>query len=244
MYEEVDKINLARHCFQIGVMFCPKKNNHITVKESPCYCGRDHSSAFVYWISVGTRPYIHGYRRDKRAHDCCCCCCCCSHINSHNQVRGHRTGSSHSGAEEYPREKHKQPKVVHAYITADVIHASTRNIKKGNRESVYDVPGLYWCIRLITRAWKNRLHRLPPKKDYHVYITRNIYHYAYARQTQVNWKKKQKTNKKRKERKGKRRKREKKTKKERKEKKRQEKQKKGETRRESKERKREKQMSY
>ena len=32
-------------------------------------------------------------------------CCCCSHINSHNQVRGHRTGSSHSGAEEYPREK-------------------------------------------------------------------------------------------------------------------------------------------
>ena len=30
---------------------------------------------------------------------------CCSHIYSHNQVRGHRTGSSHSGAEEYPREK-------------------------------------------------------------------------------------------------------------------------------------------
>ena len=29
-------------------------------------------------------------------HCCCCCCCCCSHINSHNQVRGHRTGSSHS----------------------------------------------------------------------------------------------------------------------------------------------------
>ena len=43
---------------------------------------------------------------------CCCCCCCCSHIDSHNQVRGHRTGSSHSGAEEYPREKHTQPKVV------------------------------------------------------------------------------------------------------------------------------------
>ena len=53
---------------------------------------------------------------------------CCSQFNSHNQVRGHRTGSSHSGAEEYPREKHTQPKVVHAYITADAIHASTRNI--------------------------------------------------------------------------------------------------------------------
>ena len=55
-------------------------------------------------------------------------CCCCSHINSHNQVRGHRTGSSHSGAEGYPREKHTQPKVVNAYITAGAIHASTRNI--------------------------------------------------------------------------------------------------------------------
>ena len=38
-----------------------------------------------------------------------------------------------------------------------------------------------WCIRLITRAWKNRLYRLPSKKDYHVYISRSIYHYAYAR---------------------------------------------------------------
>ena len=30
-------------------------------------------------------------------------------------------------------------------------------------------------IRLITRAWQNRLYRLPPKKNYHVYITRSIY---------------------------------------------------------------------
>ena len=37
-------------------------------------------------------------------------------INSHNQVRGHRTGSSHSGAEEHPREKNtNKPKVV-SYI--------------------------------------------------------------------------------------------------------------------------------
>ena len=35
---------------------------------------------------------------------------CCSHTNSYNQVRGHMTGSSHSGAEEYPRGKHKQTK--------------------------------------------------------------------------------------------------------------------------------------
>ena len=63
------------------------------------------------------------------------CCCCCSHINSHNQVRGHRTGSSHSGAEEYPREKHTKTKVVHAYITADAIHASTRNIRPVDPDS-------------------------------------------------------------------------------------------------------------
>ena len=62
-------------------------------------------------------------------------------------------------------------------------------LKKYNRESAYDVPGSYWCIRLTTRAWKNRLYRLPPKKCYHVYITRSAYHYAYARQTQVNWNK-------------------------------------------------------
>ena len=35
---------------------------------------------------------------------------------------------SHSGAEEYPRGKRTQPKAVHAHITADAIHASTRNI--------------------------------------------------------------------------------------------------------------------
>ena len=61
----------------------------------------------------------------------CCCCCCCSHINLHNQVHGHRTSSSYSGAEEYPRGKNKnKPKVVHAYITADAIDASARIIKR------------------------------------------------------------------------------------------------------------------
>ena len=45
--------------------------------------------------------------------------------------------------------------------------------------------------RLEKRAWKKRLllYRLLPKKDYHVHITRSIYHCAYTRQTQVNWKK-------------------------------------------------------
>ena len=30
---------------------------------------------------------------------------CCSHTTSHDQDRGHKTGSNHSGAEVYPREK-------------------------------------------------------------------------------------------------------------------------------------------
>ena len=41
-----------------------------------------------------------------------------------------------------------------------------------------------------------QVYRLPPKKDYHVYIARSTYHYANARQTQVNWKKKTKKRKK------------------------------------------------
>ena len=32
------------------------------------------------------------------------------------------------------------------------------------------MPGPYWCIRLTTRTWKNRIYRLPPKKDCHVHI--------------------------------------------------------------------------
>ena len=36
------------------------------------------------------------------------------------------------------------------------------------------MPGPYCCIRLTTRAWKNRLYRLPPKKDYHVFIARSF----------------------------------------------------------------------
>ena len=39
------------------------------------------------------------------------CYCCCSHINSHSQVRGHRTGSSHSGMEEITQEKNTKSKV-------------------------------------------------------------------------------------------------------------------------------------
>ena len=43
---------------------------------------------------------------------------------SRSQVRGHRTGSSYSGVEEYPMEKIIKPKVVHVYIMPEASHAS------------------------------------------------------------------------------------------------------------------------
>ena len=36
---------------------------------------------------------------------------------------------------------------------------------------------------------KNQLYPLPSNNDYHIYTARSTYHYAYARTTQVNWKK-------------------------------------------------------
>ena len=77
---------------------------------------------------------------------------CCSHINSHNQVRGHRTGSSHSGVEEYPREKKKKTQRWYTHISQLTQFMPPPETYK-NRESAYDVPGPYWCIRLTTRAW-------------------------------------------------------------------------------------------
>ena len=44
-------------------------------------------------------------------------CCSCSHINSHDQVRDHRTGSNPSGVEEYPTEEiNKTISGTHTFI--------------------------------------------------------------------------------------------------------------------------------
>ena len=61
-------------------------------------------------------------------------------------------------------------------------------------------------VALLAPDKKERLHRLPPRKyyQYHVYITRGTYSYAYARHAQVNWKKKEQERPERKEKKGKR----------------------------------------
>ena len=71
----------------------------------------------------------------KLAQSVCCSlgCCCCSHIDSHNQVRGQRTGSSHSGVEEHPSEKILQTKSGRArtvYVIAEASHTFAKKNKK------------------------------------------------------------------------------------------------------------------
>ena len=60
------------------------------------------------------------------------CCCCCCHVNSHNQVRDHGTGSSHSGVKEYPNpgNKHDQNKsgTFIYHIVADATNACARKM--------------------------------------------------------------------------------------------------------------------
>ena len=95
-------------------------------------------------------------------------------------------------------------------------------------------------VSLLAPGKTDFMYRLPPKKDYHVYIARSTYHYAYARQTQVNWKSETKRKKKTKE--GKEKTRKRKNEKRRKEKKTR-KARRDKTRRGSKESKREKKKS-
>ena len=112
----------------------------------------------------------------------CCCCCCCCNIKSHNQVRSHRTGSSHSGAEEYPRENtHTTQRGTRIYHSSRNSCLHQKHIKVKSGVSLRCARSTCRSVRLITHAWRNQLFRLPPKEDYHVYITRSIYHYAYAR---------------------------------------------------------------
>ena len=69
------------------------------------------------------------------------------------------------------------------------------------------MPGPYWCIRShYSRAWKKILYRLPPRKDYHVYIARTEYLSLRIRTSDASQLEKKNKEKKRRERKGKKRK--------------------------------------
>ena len=96
--------------------------------------------------------------------------------------------------------------MVHAYVTADAIHASNRNIRIKSELGV-SLRCARSCIRLTTLS--------PGKPDYNtachprktttniLHVLNSTYQYRYVRQTQVNWKKKQRKEHNRKERKGK-----------------------------------------
>ena len=81
-------------------------------------------------------------------------CSCCSHINSHNQVRGHRTGASHSGAEGYTLGKNKnKPKLVRVCIMAEASHMSAKNSNMKSEVSVRMCQDqIYWYILFKTRS--------------------------------------------------------------------------------------------
>ena len=128
--------------------------------------------------------YEMTYSRYTRYHVICCCCCCCFHINSHNLVRGLRTGSSHSGVEEYPRKK-TQTKGGTRMTQLPQFMPPPETYKANSGVSLRCARSALVHTSHYSRL-ENRLYRLPPRKDYHVYITCSTDHYAYARQTQAN----------------------------------------------------------
>ena len=86
-----------------------------------------------------------------------------------------------------PQGKHKQPKVVHAYITADAIHASARNmLKVKSGVSLRCVRSILVHMSHCSRLEKPTIPLATQERLLdHVYVARSTYHYAYARQTQV-----------------------------------------------------------
>ena len=94
--------------------------------------------------------------------------------------------SNHSGVEEYPREKHIQTKsgttrmVYHSWRSSCL---RQKNIKTwiGSQPTMCQIhTGPYVSLMVHTShcsRLKNRLHRLPPRKDYHAHITRGTCHY-------------------------------------------------------------------
>ena len=105
------------------------------------------------------------------------CCCCCSHINSHNQVRGHRTDSSHSGAEEYPQGQNTtKPNVVHAYVIPwlnifiVLRGGSWRRRRRFNRQIAFTVncTMLPLLSKLLPYTWRDPVLSQSASDDCHV----------------------------------------------------------------------------
>ena len=86
-----------------------------------------------------------------------------------------QASSSQPVVEEHPRENtqtHRRWCTHISQLTQFMPPPETSEIEIGSQSTMCR------CIRLITHAWRNRLHRLTPKKNYHLYITRSTYHYA------------------------------------------------------------------
>ena len=64
-----------------------------------------------------------------------------------------------TGAQECPWQKHTNQRWYTHISHLTHFMSPPEAYKKCTRESAYDVPSPYWCIRLTTRAWKHRLHK-------------------------------------------------------------------------------------
>ena len=83
---------------------------------TPCFlpiCARH--TCDTQCASVGVASWGNGKCRQRQTAEVGCCCR--SDINSNKKVRDHRTGSSHSGADEYPRGKTRTNQMWYKHIS-------------------------------------------------------------------------------------------------------------------------------
>ena len=135
---------------------------------------------------------------------CCCCCCnCCSHMkNSHNQVRGHKIGSSHILEWRITPGKNtnKTKRGTRIYHIRRISCLRQENLKSeiGSQPTMCQVHTVAFVALLAPE--KNDCTACHQEKttEYILHVV-SRYHYAYARQTQVDWKKEKRKEKTKKE---------------------------------------------
>ena len=94
---------------------------------------------------------------------------CCSHINWHNQVRGHGIGSSHSEAEEYPRKKTQTNQRRYTHISQLTQFMPPLETYKSEIGSQLTICQVYTGAYVSLLAPEKPTIPLAPRKDYHVY---------------------------------------------------------------------------
>ena len=146
-----------------------------------------------------------------------CCCCCCYHINSHNQVRGHGTipqvkNTNQRWYTHITKLKIHSSCEIEDFVEIHVLQLTQVMPPPETYKNWIEIGSQPTMCQVHTGAYvlppgpgkTDYTDPLPPKKDYvpsiyeriaHINTRSSTYHYAYARQTQVNWKKETKKKK-------------------------------------------------